>query len=64
MSFRLSRADFDSTTAALRAAGVAFDTFDAPGVTWQDGVAHMGDYRAVWFRDPDGNVLGVTQPPE
>jgi hypothetical protein len=28
-------------------------------VTWQDGVAEMGDMRSVWFRDPDGNVLNV-----
>ena len=26
---------------------------------WQDGVATAGSMRAVWFADPDGNILNL-----
>jgi catechol 2,3-dioxygenase-like lactoylglutathione lyase family enzyme len=63
VTFDVTVAEFDTSTAALRSAGVVFDTFEFEGVTWQDGIAHMGDYRAVWFRDPDGNIINIMQHP-
>jgi catechol 2,3-dioxygenase-like lactoylglutathione lyase family enzyme len=36
--------------------------FDVPGVKTVDGISQSGP--AVWtayFRDPDGNLLGLTQ---
>jgi len=60
MSFQVPLAGFDAEVAALRDQGVAFQTFDAPGISWDDGIASMGgDARAVWFEDPDGNILNV-----
>lgn len=60
MSFQVPLGGFDAEVAALRGKGVTFQTFDAPGLTWDDGVASMGgDARGVWFEDPDGNVLNV-----
>lgn len=59
VAFELGAADFDAEVAALRSAGVEFDTFEMDGVEWADGVADMGDMRNVWFRDPDGNILNV-----
>lgn len=59
MSFDVPADRFDDEVAALRAAGVPFQTFDMDGFTWQDGVAHIGDARAVWFADPDGNILNL-----
>jgi catechol 2,3-dioxygenase-like lactoylglutathione lyase family enzyme len=58
----LPLADFDAEIGALRAAGVSFDTFDAPGITWEDDVAVSGGGvgKAAWFRDPDGNTIGIT----
>ena len=58
-------ADFDGEVARLRAAGVEFDTFELPGATWDNGVASDPErgMRNVWFRDPDGNILTVGQPP-
>lgn len=52
---------FEEEVAALRDKGVAFVTFDAPGMTWDDGVASMGDGagRGVWFEDPDGNIINI-----
>ncbi len=50
---------FDEEVSALRAAGVAFDEFDWDEVEWQDGVAVMDVMKAVWFKDPDGNILNL-----
>lgn len=60
MSFQLPADTFDAEVEALRAAGVTFETFDAPGITWTDGVASMGDdMRSVWFKDPDDNFINI-----
>jgi catechol 2,3-dioxygenase-like lactoylglutathione lyase family enzyme len=64
-------ADLDATVAELRARGVIFEEYDAPGLRTQDGIADIeGNYpskgargeRAVWFRDSEGNLLGIGQP--
>jgi hypothetical protein len=39
----------------------AFQTFETDGIEWNEGVASMGDsVKAVWFSDPDGNILKVS----
>lgn len=59
VSFDVPFDAFDDEVAALRSAGVTFDTFEMEGVEWQDGVATMEGMKAVWFRDPDGNILNM-----
>jgi predicted enzyme related to lactoylglutathione lyase len=55
-------ADIDAAIAALSARGVAFERFegmeqDSRGVwTVPDGG------KVAWFKDPDGNVLSLSQP--
>jgi catechol 2,3-dioxygenase-like lactoylglutathione lyase family enzyme len=54
--------DIKTEVAALKAKGIAFEEFDRPGVKTVDGISQVGP--AVWaayFRDPDGNLLGLTQ---
>jgi catechol 2,3-dioxygenase-like lactoylglutathione lyase family enzyme len=65
ISFQVSQTAFDDEIAALRAAGVTFQTFDVPpeGGTWADGVLSGGGMRAAWFADPDGNVLNLETHP-
>ena len=50
---------FDDEVRRLRDAGVVFETFEAPSIEWQDGVATVGGGRAAWFSDPDGNIINV-----
>jgi catechol 2,3-dioxygenase-like lactoylglutathione lyase family enzyme len=52
--------DFDRIVDDLRASGVTFEHYDdLPGTT-RDGDIHlMGDMKAVWFKDPDGNILNI-----
>lgn len=60
MSFQVPDGEFDAEVEALREHGVEFQTFDAPGITWDAGVASFGgEFRGVWFEDPDGNILNV-----
>jgi hypothetical protein len=55
----------------LRARGVVFEEYDAPGLRTSDGIASVdGNYpssgasgeRAAWFRDSEGNLVGLGQP--
>jgi catechol 2,3-dioxygenase-like lactoylglutathione lyase family enzyme len=63
-------ADLDTTVAELRSRGVVFEEYDLPGLATVDGIAEIeGNYpskgtgeRAVWFRDSEGNLLGIGQP--
>ena len=59
VSFPVPSDAFDSEVAALRSAGITFDTFELEGVEWDDGVAVMPGMKALWFHDPDGNILNV-----
>ncbi len=59
MSFQVPAEAFDAEVAALRERGVQFQTFDAEGLTWDDGVATFDGTRSAWFEDPDGNILNV-----
>lgn len=64
MSFMVPGASFDQEVEKLRSAGVTFETFDAPGITWDNGVATMdGGGKGVWFKDPDGNFISLDQAP-
>jgi catechol 2,3-dioxygenase-like lactoylglutathione lyase family enzyme len=63
--------DIESTVAELRARGVVFEEYDLPGIQTFDGIAEVaGNYpsrggigeRAAWFRDSEGNLLGIGQP--
>ncbi len=59
MSFAVPGDAFDREVAALRDAGIEFQTFELDGMEWVDGVATAGAMRAVWFADPDGNILNL-----
>jgi catechol 2,3-dioxygenase-like lactoylglutathione lyase family enzyme len=63
--------DHASAVAELKARGVVFEEVDVPGLRTVDGVAQVeGNYpskggkgeRAAWFRDSEGNLLGLGQP--
>jgi catechol 2,3-dioxygenase-like lactoylglutathione lyase family enzyme len=62
--------DIEATVAELRRRGVTFEEYDLPGLTTVDGIAEIeGNYpskgsgeRGAWFRDSEGNMLGIGQP--
>ena len=62
--------DIEATVAELKARGVVFEDYDAPGLRTREGIAEIeGNYpskhasgeRAAWFRDSEGNLLGIGQ---
>ena len=53
--------DLDSVVGALRERGVAFEEYDLPELKTENGIASIGDLRAAWARDPDGNIIAFEQ---
>ena len=61
--------DIEATVAELRGRGVAFEEYDVPGLRTENGIAEIeGNYpsrgsadRGAWFRDSEGNMLGIGQ---
>jgi catechol 2,3-dioxygenase-like lactoylglutathione lyase family enzyme len=49
--------DIDAVVAGLRGRGVAFEEYDTPDLKTENGIASIGDIRAAWARDPDGNII-------
>ena len=52
--------DVRAVVDALRGNGVVFEEYDMPGMKTEDGVATIGDTRAAWLKDPDGNIFEIT----
>jgi catechol 2,3-dioxygenase-like lactoylglutathione lyase family enzyme len=61
--------DIEAVVAQLRSRGVVFEQVDTPGLGTVDAIAEVeGNYpsagvgeRAAWFRDSEGNLLGIGQ---
>jgi catechol 2,3-dioxygenase-like lactoylglutathione lyase family enzyme len=51
--------DLDSVVAAVQARGVTFEEYDLPDLKTVGGIASVGDVRAAWCKDPDGNILAI-----
>ena len=52
--------DIGAAVDELAARGVEFEQYDTdPIKTDARGIAMIGDASAAWFKDPDGNILGV-----
>jgi catechol 2,3-dioxygenase-like lactoylglutathione lyase family enzyme len=63
--------DVEAVVHRLRGRGVVFEEVDVPGLRTVGGIAEVeGNYpssggvgeRAAWFRDSEGNLLGIGQP--
>ena len=55
--------DLEAVVDELAAKGVEFERYDEPQITTDDkGIAVVGEAKGAWFRDPDGNILGLIQP--
>jgi catechol 2,3-dioxygenase-like lactoylglutathione lyase family enzyme len=62
--------DIEAVVEQLRSQGVVFEEVDVPGLRTVNGIADVdGNYpskgvgeRAAWFRDSEGNLIGIGQP--
>ena len=52
--------DVEGVVRDLKGKGIAFEHYDFPDVKRQGDVHVMGQTKAAWFKDPDGNILSVV----
>ncbi|HUE65615.1 MAG TPA: VOC family protein [Rhizomicrobium sp.] len=52
--------EFDTIVTNLKNKDVAFEHYDVPGLERQGDIHVMGDFKAAWFKDPDGNILHIN----
>lgn len=53
--------DVEAEVKNLEANGVEFLDYTEGPLTTTDHIAQLGPARGAWFRDPDGNTLGIRQ---
>jgi len=56
--------DIEGDVRDLKAKGVTFEEYDTPNFKTGDSIATAGPTRSAWFRDSEGNILGIVQLPE
>ena len=52
--------DVDGIVRVLKSKGVVFEHCDFPGATRKGDVHFAGKLKNAWFKDPDGNILGIV----
>lgn len=52
--------DVEAIASDLREKGVKLEEYPEMGMDIENGVHRDGDFRGIWFKDPDGNVLHVN----
>lgn len=56
--------DLDSKVDEMSKSGITFEQYDFPGLkTNEKGIATLDEdgEKSAWFKDPDGNILAVSQ---
>lgn len=53
--------DLEAEVADARARGIVFEEYDFPNFKTVDGIASAGPNRAAWFKDSEGNLIGIIQ---
>jgi catechol 2,3-dioxygenase-like lactoylglutathione lyase family enzyme len=56
--------DIEAEVRDLKARGVVFEEYDYPTLKTVDSIATVGPTRSAWFRDSEGNIIGVVRLPE
>ena len=54
-------ADVEATVKGLKDRGVVFEEYDFPGLQTVNSIATMGNVKGAWFKDPDDNILAVSE---
>ena len=53
--------DIEAEVGALRRQGVTFESYDMPQFDAATSIATFPDIRSAWFKDTEGNLLGMVQ---
>jgi catechol 2,3-dioxygenase-like lactoylglutathione lyase family enzyme len=54
--------DIAAAVRELKSKGVVFEEYDLPSLKTNGGIADRGDMKVAWFKDSEGNMLGIAQP--
>ena len=55
--------DIAAEVAGLKDRGVVFEEYDVPGFKTENSIATTGEIKAAFFKDSEGNLLGLVQLP-
>jgi catechol 2,3-dioxygenase-like lactoylglutathione lyase family enzyme len=53
--------DIAETVRDLKSRGVVFEEYTEGPLVTTDSIAQLGPAKGAWFKDPDGNVIGLRQ---
>jgi catechol 2,3-dioxygenase-like lactoylglutathione lyase family enzyme len=55
--------DLEGEMSELRSRGVRFEEYDLPGLRTENGIYtdQQSGFKGSWLKDPDGNIVGLTQ---
>jgi len=53
--------DIATEVRELEQRGVQFEEYDFPGFDKETHIAHTGPVRSAWFKDSEGNLIGIVQ---
>ena len=56
--------DMAGVVGQLKGKGVQFEHYDMPDVKHEGEIHVWGEMKAAWFKDPDGNILGLSSMPK
>jgi catechol 2,3-dioxygenase-like lactoylglutathione lyase family enzyme len=49
--------DLQAEIEDIRARGIPIEEYDMPDLKTENGIVTIGDLRAAWAKDPDGNII-------
>ncbi len=52
--------DVEAQVSEIKGKGIVFEDVEIPGMETVNGITTMGDIKAAWFKDTEGNILAVT----
>jgi hypothetical protein len=56
--------NLDDVMSDLRNRGISFEEYDMPDLKTRGGVySDETGFKVAWFKDPDGNIIGIEQFP-
>ncbi len=56
--------DVEGDVAKLKKSGVKFEEYDMPGLKTVNSIATFGTMKGAWFKDSEGNILSIGNPPD
>ncbi len=53
--------DIENEVDQLKNKGIEFEEYDMPNIKTINSIAVSNGYKMAWFKDSEGNIIGITQ---